>query len=304
VSKLRVSVVEYLNKAPLVWGFTHGPLEGEYELSFTVPSLCAEALRKREADVAILPAIEVQRVEGLVVLPELAIASKQRVRSLLLIAKKPMGEARRVALDASSRSTQALVKILCQRHWNTAPEYLEATPDLGEMLERADAALVIGDPALRLAIGIEGRSRTGPSGEQICDGAAAGVSGAGTLHVYDVVEEWNRLTNLPAVLAVWAGWPEKLTPRVAADFLASAEYGFLHIEEICASASPKLGLPAAVLETYLRENIDYALSGASRSGLELYFQLAAEQGLIAGARALRWVGAGVKAEAAPAAARG
>src|ERR1700689_3142037 len=105
--KLRISIVQYLNTAPLVWGFTHGPLAGKYELSFTVPSQCAEALRAGEADIAIIPAIEYQRIGELVLLPDLAIASKKLVRSLLLVAKKPIAQVRSIALDSSSRSTQA-----------------------------------------------------------------------------------------------------------------------------------------------------------------------------------------------------
>ena len=90
MKSLRISIVQYLNTAPLVRGFTHGPLRGKYELSFTVPSQCAEALRAGEVDVAIIPAIEYQRTNGLVVLPELSISSKKRVRSLLLIATGPL----------------------------------------------------------------------------------------------------------------------------------------------------------------------------------------------------------------------
>ena len=146
---LRLSIVEYLNTAPLVRGFTHGPLRGKYELSFTVPSLCAEALRTGAADVAIIPVIEYQRIGGLVVLPNLSIASKKSVRSLLLVSKKPIGEVTRIALDRSSRSTQVLVCILCAKKWGIAPQCFEAEPELPAMLEAADAALLIGDPALR-----------------------------------------------------------------------------------------------------------------------------------------------------------
>src|SRR6202521_5685853 len=117
VTKLRISVVQYLNTVPLVRGFTHGALQGKYDLFFSVPSQCAEALRTGAADVAIIPAIEYQRIVSqgiaLTVLPDLAIASKERVRSLLHISKFPIRQARRIALDRSSRSTQALVKILC-----------------------------------------------------------------------------------------------------------------------------------------------------------------------------------------------
>src|SRR6202158_6023804 len=84
VTKLRISIVQYLNTAPLVWGFTNGPLRGKYELSFTVPSQCAEQLRSGRADVAIIPAIEYQRIDDLVILPDMAIASKKHVRSLLI----------------------------------------------------------------------------------------------------------------------------------------------------------------------------------------------------------------------------
>src|SRR5258706_4544944 len=125
VSKLRISVVQYPNPAPLVLGFPHGPFQRKYALSFTVPSQCAEALRAGAADVAIIPAIEYQRIVsqgiGLTILPGLAIASKERVRSLLLISKVPIRRARRIALDPCSRSTQALVKILAARHSQISP---------------------------------------------------------------------------------------------------------------------------------------------------------------------------------------
>jgi predicted solute-binding protein len=153
--KLRISVVQYLNTSPLVWGFTHGLLAGKYDLSFTVPSQCAEQLRAREVDIAIIPAIEYQRIDDLVILPDLAIASKRRVRSLLLISKVPIAQARSIALDRSSRSTQALTKILCARHWQIAPQFQEMAPDLAAMLAQNDAALLIGDPALRVSLAIE-----------------------------------------------------------------------------------------------------------------------------------------------------
>src|SRR5277367_4944727 len=123
--KLRISIVEYLNTAPLVWGFTDGPLAGKYDLSFTVPSKCAEALRRGDADIAIIPSIEYQRMEGMVALPGMAIAAKREVRSLLVVAKRPIELAKRIALDTSSRSTIALVKILSREHWRIAPEFVD-----------------------------------------------------------------------------------------------------------------------------------------------------------------------------------
>src|SRR2546428_563300 len=121
MAKVRISIVEYLNTAPLVWGFTNGPLRERYHLSFTVPSLCAEALHSGQADIAIIPAIEYQRMEGVVALPAMAIAAKGEVRSIVVIAKKPIGQARRVALDRSSRSATALGRLLCAGRWATSP---------------------------------------------------------------------------------------------------------------------------------------------------------------------------------------
>ncbi|MGH8101078.1 MAG: menaquinone biosynthetic enzyme MqnA/MqnD family protein, partial [Chthoniobacterales bacterium] len=168
MQKLRISVVQYLNTAPLVRGFTHGPYAGKYELSFTVPSRCAEELRNGTVDIAIIPAIEYQRIPDLVVLPDISIASQNRVRSLLLISKKPIGEVRSIALDRSSRSTQALTRILAAEHWKIAAEFSEAEPDLGAMLDETDAALLIGDPALRISIAIEKKSTVSPEGRAVC----------------------------------------------------------------------------------------------------------------------------------------
>lgn len=286
MSKLRISIVQYLNTAPLVRGFTHGPLRGKYDLSFTVPSLCAEALRAGAADVAIIPAIEYQRIPGLIVLSDLSIASKERVRSLLVLSKVPIRSVRSMALDNSSRSTQALVKILCDARWNIEPRFAQAAPDAGEMLSSCDAALVIGDPALRIAIAAETRANPGPDGEWLCDGRTAGIPALEKLHVYDVVREWWQMTERPAVLAVWAARPEAATPEVCADFSASLDFGLAHLEEICAEASRELQLPERELLLYLRTNIDYSLDAENTKGLLTYFGHCSRLGLIEGMRPL------------------
>src|SRR5258707_7590687 len=175
VTKLRISIVQYLNTAPLVWGFTNGPLRGNYDLSFTVPSQCAEQLRTGKVDVAIITAIEYQRIADLVILPNMAIASKKQVRSLLIIAKKPIEQVRSFALDRSSRSTQTLTRILCSEKRRIAPQFFEAPPDLGAMLRQADAALLIVDPALRIAVGIAKDSLPCAEGQRICQAATVGI---------------------------------------------------------------------------------------------------------------------------------
>lgn len=213
---------------------------------------------------AIIPVIEYHRIDNLVVLPGLSVASKHTVRSLLLVSKKPIREVKTIALDRGSRSTQALTRILCAKHWHIAPEFSEAEPDLNAMLDRADAALLIGDPALQVALANE-----------------AGLQIAGTSpDLYDIVEEWRAMTKLPAVLAIWAGRPEVMTAEVVRDFHASLAFGMQQIDEISAEAAEALDLPAAELKHYLTENIDYRLDAENLRGLHHYFGLAAELKLI------------------------
>jgi chorismate dehydratase len=284
VKPVRISIVEYLNTAPLVRGFTHGPLSGKYELSFTVPSQCAEALRSGAADVAIIPAIEYQRIPDLVILPNLSIASKKSVRSLLLVSKKPIQEVTRIALDRSSRSTQALTRILCEKLWHIRPEFFEAAPDLPAMLQQADAALLIGDPALRLAIASTHGARRDAMGDIISTAWLAGLSGDSSVHIYDIVEKWCAMTSLPAVLAVWAARREAVTQQLVQDFQDSLAFGLQHVDAIASEAAVEMTLPAANLRDYLLENIDYHLDEENLRGLTRYYEFAAELGLIPAAK--------------------
>jgi chorismate dehydratase len=288
MKKVRISVVEYLNTAPLVWSFAEGPLVGKYELSTALPSECADALRQGDADVAIIPSIEYQRIENVIAIPDIAIAAQGEVRSILVVAKKPIEMARRIALDTSSRSSAALVRLLAREYWKVAPEYIEAPPDPAEMLRRADAALVIGDPALRIALKMDALSGKAPSGEECCQGDPdeMPVPGFETIFVYDIAHQWREMTGKPCVLAIWAGRPEMITPEVVADFLASKAYGLERMKEIAEAASVKLDLPARALERYLTENIHFDLGQEYLEGLKLYFEKAAVAGLIGRARPL------------------
>ncbi|HEV2289243.1 MAG TPA: menaquinone biosynthesis protein [Candidatus Acidoferrales bacterium] len=290
MSKLRISIVEYLNTAPLVWGFTEGSLAGKYNLSFTVPSQCAESLRVGDVDVAIIPAIEYQRINGLVALPGMAIAAKGEVRSILVVSKKPIDMVKRLALDTSSRSSAALVRLLAAEEWGIQPEFINAAPDPSAMLSEADAALVIGDPALRIAVKLDYLAEKKPREGACCQGDPEDmpVPGYPTLFVYDVAYQWRQMTGKPCVLAIWAGHRDRLTPEVVADFQASKQFGLAHIEDIAEAASVKLDLPSKSLETYLRDNIDFSLDEPNLEGLRLYYEKCAAAGLIPGARPLEF----------------
>jgi predicted solute-binding protein len=294
MGKLRISIVEFLNTAPLVWGFTDGPLAGKYDLSFAVPSQCAEDLRAGRADVGIIPSIEYQRMENVVALPGMAIASKNEVRSLLVISKVPIEQAESFALDTNSRSSVGLVRILCQRHWKIAPRFIDSPPDPDQMLGLADAALIIGDPALRLRLKVDALEAKVPQAEGCCccgDEDEQAVKNASMLFVYDVAQQWREMTGRPSVLALWVARRGAVTPEMLADFQASREYGLARIGEIAEGAALKLDLPPRALERYLTENIDFSLDDENLAGLRLYYEECARAGLIPRAREIEFVGA-------------
>lgn len=275
---LRVSVVGYLNTAPLVWGLERGPARHRFQLSYTVPSSCAEALRSSAADIGIIPVIEYQTIPGLRVIPRIAIASQRRVESVLLVSRGPARRAKRVALDESSRTSAALVKVLFARQWRREPEYVQAKPDLRVMLEAADAGLVIGDPALRFAL-------HAPQ-TQLPENA--------NLHVYDLGEEWWRLTSLPFVFAFWAvraarAGSARARRALVRAFLESRESGLAHLEEIARAAASKLEVPGGQLGRYLRHSIDFRLDAPHRAGLECFYRYARDLGLIENLRPLEFL---------------
>jgi chorismate dehydratase len=248
---LRLSVVQYLNTVPLIWGMLHGNQRGRFELQLTVPSGCANAVARRQADVGIVPSIEYQRINGVKILPGMSIASKRVVKSVLLLSKMPLNKVQTVALDESSRTSAALVRILMQKFYSRPVCFSQAAPEPAAMLQRADAALLIGDPALTF------------------NGPAA---------IYDLATEWRNFTGLPFVFAVWMGHAN-LAPHVA-DFAASLEFGLAHLDAIAAEYAPKLGLTPSAVKVYLTENIDYSLDEENQQGLKLFYKLAHEVGII------------------------
>jgi chorismate dehydratase len=229
-------------------------------------------------------------MDGMAVIPGISIAAKTDVRSLLVVAKRPIEMAKRVALDTSSRSSAALVRLLAAGYWKISPEFIDAAPNPTEMLKQADAALVIGDPALRVALKMDTLAGKAPSGEQCCQGDPdeLPVPGFETIFVYDVAYQWREMTGKPCVLAVWAGRREAITPEVAADFEFSKRYGLARLREISEGAAIKLDLPPLALERYLTDHINFDLDEENLAGLQLYFEKAAAAGLIPQARPIEF----------------
>jgi len=250
----KVSVVQYLNTVPLIWGMLRGEQQGKYELAFTTPAGCADAVRQRNADLGIIPSIEYQRIDGAQVLAGISIASKGEVKSVLLLSKVPVEKIKNVAVDNSSRSSSALLRILFRKFYKRMVNITPTVPKPAEMLKRADAALVIGDPALIY----EGR----------------------VPEVYDLAAEWKKFTGLPFVFALWVGHEDAKLSNYRKDFEDSRDYGLAHVDDIAAEYAPKLNMKVQGVKVYLTQNIDYSLDEENRNGLRLFYKLAREAGII------------------------
>jgi chorismate dehydratase len=262
MSTLRISVVKYLNSVPLIWGMLHGQQKGKYELQFATPANCADAVRDGKADIGIIPVIEYHRMDHMQVIAGISIASKSRVRSVLLLSKVPIEKIQSVAVDTSSRTSVAFLRILMGKFYSRTVNMVDAAPQPDEMLKRADSALVIGDPALTYG---------------------------GSAKVYDLAAEWKKFTGLPFVFAFWAGHENKDLSKCRKDFEASREFGLAHIDDIAAEYAPKLNMEHADVKVYLTENIDYSLDEENCKGLRLFFKLAREAGIIAVEKELHFV---------------
>ncbi len=288
MSRLKISAISYLNTAPLLWDFEHGQAgagrvtdrvtDSDFDISYTIPSACAEAMRAGTADIGIIPAAAYATVPDLVIIPDVAIAARRAVRSILLLSKVPLNkwneQVRTVALDTSSMTSVALAKILFAKWLGGARDYQPMAPDLEAMLGKktsgaCDAALLIGDPALQVD-----RTR---------------------YHTLDLAEEWVARTGKSFVFAFWAIRKQALAGRnaaaIAEAFKSSRDHGLSpkNLEAIAQEWAPRLGLTVEAVRVYLTQNIHYYLDPPCLEGLELYYRLGSEVGALPKAPRLRFV---------------
>ncbi len=255
-----------------MWDFEHPPLDAPLALRYQIdrmsPSECADRLATGAADIGLIPIAALATTPGLRILPGCTIASKGRVRSLLLVrrAAQPLAAVRSVAADTASRTTLAHARILF-RHWgNPDVPFLPAVADLDAMLQRADAAILIGDPAL---MALEERAnrfeRTGVE-----------------LVYHDLAAEWRALTGLPYVSAVWSttAWGSPLVECIAEDMIQSRNHGLEKIDALVAEWSRRIPIPEETIRAYLTTNIHYILDEECIAGMKCFFRMAAEAGVL------------------------
>jgi chorismate dehydratase len=265
MSIVRLGAVSYLNTKPLVQGLDQRP--DLFSIRFDVPAQCAALLHEGRVDLGLIPAIEYLRGDYRIV-PGVAIGSDGEIASVAVFSKVPVAQVATLALDVSSRTSVALTRVLCARRWHIAPKLVPAEPDLRSMLSRADAALVIGDPALSI------------------DPAAHGLTKV------DLGSEWRALTGLPFVYAMWCGRDGAASSEHVQALNGAREQGQAAVNDIArAEGQGDRGREERALR-YLRDNLKYGLGESELAGLRRFHELAAECDLVPGLRPLRFYGEG------------
>jgi chorismate dehydratase len=263
----RVAASSYLNTAPLIWSFARGSLRGAVRLvTDAAPARCALMLEHGEVEAALVPVIEYQRMKDVLIVPDVCVGSKRRVRSVVLAThKSELKDVRTVSLDTSSRTSATLIRIIFREFLGFEPEWKTAAPDLDAMLEENDAALLIGDPAM--------------------------IFPRENLRVYDLASLWREHTGLGFVFAMWMARVDVAERVREINFVGARDEGLAHVDEIAASYEATLGLPQDELREYLIENISFKLDAEMRAGLDLYYKLAHRHELISEVRPLRMLDA-------------
>jgi chorismate dehydratase len=299
MTRVRVGAVSYLNARPCVVGLDRQP---RFDVRLDLPARCAALLHEGSIDLGLVPSVEYLRgsggPDGYCIVPDVAIASFGPVASVALYSRRPISEVRSIALDTSSRTSVALTRVLCAHAWHIDPTFEPVGPDLPAMLERCDAALLIGDVALFLdhrkvllkpdatystADTSGGLNRVRPA--YASDGGPAYVGRALSGRAFESVEKidlgdtWTKTTGLPFVYAFWAGRPGALTAEDVRALQAARDAGVADPEGV---AGDYLDDPAqrSMGARYLRDNIKYYLGEQERAGLEAFYRYAAQLGLV------------------------
>jgi chorismate dehydratase len=261
----RIAASSYLNTAPLIWSFIYGSQRESVQLfTDTAPARCAEMLASDEVDAALVPVIEFQRIPGVAIVPDVCVGSRSAVRSVVVASKlNNLKKVKRVALDESSRTSVVLVKIIFREFLGFEPEWETSPPNLKSMLAGADAALIIGDPAMKI------------SGDQF--------------RVFDLATLWHDYTGLGFVFAMWMARENNTAAVRMIDFAAARNEGLANLDDIAAQYGRQIGLSPEEIKQYLTQNIALGMDDEMKKGLELYFELAYKHQLITKKKSITFI---------------
>jgi chorismate dehydratase len=278
VAKSRISVVQYLNSVPLAWGITEGRQKEAFDASFSTPAECAEQLSRGAVDIGLIPSIEFNRIKGTRIVPGPVVASTHRVRSVILVSVKPLWKVQTVAVDKGSRTSVALSRVIFREFYHITPDFRPAEPDIVAMLASNDAALLIGDRALKFT---EEHER--PNAETQKPMLRLGPE---PLQVFDLAERWRFLTGLPFVFAFWAVRDGFKGNGVVEALKESRDFGVANIPAIAEKYSAELGIKKEFVQEYLERNVYYYMDRDCVEGLQLFYDMARRAGAVKSTRDL------------------
>jgi chorismate dehydratase len=252
-AKLRLGAVTYLNTKPLVYQLDQLLPEGSVQ--FDLPSRLADQLAAGRLDVALVPIVELFEHSEWQIVSDACIASRGPVLSVKLVFRTPPEQVRRVALDEGSRTSAALTRILLDRQLGIHPRWEPLPIGHDPQATNADAVLVIGDRAI------------GWNDPRACT-------------TWDLGEVWWRWTGLPFVFAAWVAHPRIDARRVGQILSAARDQGVAAIEQIARTYTGYRDLTYLQCRSYLAEHLHFYLGPAEWAGLERFYQLGADGGLV------------------------
>ena len=261
-SPVRLGAVGYLNARPLTWALDRAP--DRWQIRYDVPAVCSTLLHARDVDLGLIPSFDYLEAPDYRLVPGVGIGSRGPVASVALFSRVPLEHIRRIALDSSSRTSVALVKVLCHYRFRIAPEFVSCSPDLAAMTRGFDAALLIGDPALE------------------ADHEALELS------KIDLGAEWTDMTGLPFVYAAWTGRDGAISSREVRLLQDAQEDGVRSLGAIATEYGRGDAAVAARAATYLRDNVRYGIGPDDARGLQMFIDYAADLGLAPRKRALEF----------------
>src|SRR5262245_22958987 len=280
MAKNKISIVKYLNAVPLAWGILEGPQKETFDPVLSTPAECANQLSKGTVDVGLIPSIEFQRIKGCRIVPGPAVASLYQVRSVILVSVVPLWKVRTVACDSGSRTSVALTRIIFDEFYHIRPDFRPVEPNLAQMLAQNDAALLIGDNALKF---MEENDRPNLESQK-----PLLRLGSEPLEVFDLAERWRFLTGLPFVFAFWALRDGFKDTGVVDKLKASRDFGVASTPAIAERYSEPLQIKAEFLRAYLEKNVHYYMDQACVEALQLFYEKAAKVGAIKSVRSLQF----------------
>jgi chorismate dehydratase len=277
----KISIVKYLNAVPLAWGILEGPQKESFDPVLSTPAECAEQLAAGKVDIGLIPSIEFQRIKGSRIVPGPAVAALYFVRSVILVSMMPLWKVKTVACDSGSRTSVALAKIIFSEFYHTHPDFRPSEPNLATMLAQSDAALLIGDNALKF---METNARPDVENHK-----SLVRLGSEPIEVFDLAERWRFLTGLPFVFAFWAVGDGFKDEGIVDTLKQSRDFGVANIPAIAAKYSESLQIRKEFIQEYLEKNVYYHMDQACLDGLQLFYEKAAKVGAIKSARRVQFV---------------